>query len=227
MNRWLQKIKDGASKASEKAQVVIEINRIETQISTRQKDIDHNIFNIGEIVYEAYKKENLVKAEADVSQLVEANLLLEREIRDLEWRQSLLKNEKRCECGEIAAWSSKFCPACGSKLPEPPPTALTKTTFTMEDTDNDFSSSTTIFDEQEVKDAEPKYVTLNKSNTPSSYNKFDEEDDEPVQPYQTRLGGNRIDVKSEPELSARCCPNCAAYSELDAKWCERCGTPFI
>ncbi|MCM3339166.1 zinc ribbon domain-containing protein [Paenibacillus sp. MER TA 81-3] len=254
MNRLIQKLKEGASKASEKAQNVMEINRIQAQITARRKEIESNIYNIGELVYDAYKKNDLTIAESDIMEIGKANLALEEEIKQLEWKTSELRHEKRCECGEIAPITAKFCSSCGSKLPEPPAPLLEedeeqeeliiqmkKPSFVEVEDDEryePFYSQEKAYQapDFDVYEDEPERYTY-KSSHPPQPNAEKPHSADMVKPMyeeahkkrdlNVTVGGRRLPIGPDGELSIRRCPNCNSYADVEAKWCERCGTPFV
>ncbi|MFD3270605.1 zinc ribbon domain-containing protein [Paenibacillus dendritiformis] len=252
MNRILQKLKEGASKASEKAQNVIEINRLQSQIAARRKEIEQNVYLIGERVYDAYKKKDLTLAEDEIMALGDANLLLEEEIKQLEWKVSELRHEKRCECGEVAPLTSNYCAACGRKLPEAPddlfdedeewgeeeeetrvythhPSSVSESAPAAED---DVRWQPPQPEEDEESEEEVRYTYH--PDRLSSHPKRQKEEFSipPLESSRTgremniTVGGRPVTRKPE-EPAVRRCPNCNAAADPEAKWCERCGTPFV
>lgn len=254
MNRILQKLKEGASKASEKAQNVIEINRLQSQIAARRKEIEQNVYLIGERVYDAYKKKDLTIAEDEVMALGDANLLLEEEIKQLEWKISELRHEKRCECGEVAPITSNYCAACGRKLPEAPeelyeeeeewdeeeeetrvyshhPSSVSEAASASED---DSRWQPPQPEEDDEGDAEVRYTYHPDRHSSHAVPRRQKEEfsipphdsSRPGREMNITVGGRPVARKPE-EPSVRRCPNCNSTAEPEAKWCERCGTPFI
>ncbi|GAC41016.1 zinc ribbon domain-containing protein [Paenibacillus popilliae] len=249
MNRILQKLKEGAAKASEKAKNVIEINRLQSQIAAQRKEIEQNVYLIGEWVYDAYKKKDLTLAEDEIMALGDANLVLEGEIKRLEWKVSELHHEKRCECGEVAPLTSNYCAACGRKLPEDPeelfaedqawgeeevetsvytqsPSAVSESAPATED---DSQWQTPQPEEGEEREADVRY-TYHPDRFSSHLKRQKEEFSGP--PHESSRSGRptvsgRPVAKKPEEPSVRRCPNCNSAAEPEAKWCERCGTPFI
>lgn len=221
MNRFLQKVKDGASKASEKAQHVMELNRVQSQIDTRLKEWKDNTYDIGIIAYEAYKGNDFSSLKSKLEELANNNLAIEQEIEQLEWKRCELRNEKRCDCGEVAAWEANYCAKCGAKLPEPPSfkheTAVAAAQKTVEWDEQELRpyrhNDTHPIVEQEP--AEPIYLNegVIQEEVPLTW-RFPEK--------QPLSRSNRQQVETH-----QICPQCGAQAELEAKWCERCGTPFV
>ncbi|MGZ9585509.1 zinc ribbon domain-containing protein [Paenibacillus marinisediminis] len=255
MNRFLQKMKDGASKASEKAQNVMELNRVQAQIDSRLKELKNNTYEIGYLAFEAYKEQDMESLSTKIEQLAEVNMALEQEIEQLEWKRCELRNEKRCDCGQTAAWEANFCAKCGAKLPDPP-----KFTHEMAATMEPVEE----FVEFEVQELRP-YRHNESAMTPIEYTEdadpyYNDQDEQALPGYsaaqteeeQKRSAGSTINghkqentwtwnfPEKEPLLRAnrhltesqvdpnqQICKHCNAKADLEAKWCERCGTPFI
>lgn len=252
MNRILQKLKAGANKASEKAQNVIEINRLQSQIAARRKEIEQNVYLIGERVYDAYKKKDLTQAEDEIMALGDTNLLLEEEIKQLEWKVSELRHEKRCECGEVAPITSKYCAACGRKLPEAP-----EELFELDEEWGEEEEETRVYAHRPSSDSESAPAAEDDVRWQPLQPEEDEECEEDVRytyhpdrlsspptrqkeefsipPLESSRSGREMNItvggrpvtRRPEEPSVRRCPNCNSAAEPEAKWCERCGTPFI
>lgn len=116
MNHFLSKLKQGASRAADKAQQAIEVTKLSAQIHSKRKQFDQNLYQIGLEVYEAYKSADLSKAEKSVRMYSQENQALEVQIRELEEQIRLLKHEKRCTCGQSVPEQAKFCTDCGARL---------------------------------------------------------------------------------------------------------------
>jgi uncharacterized small protein (DUF1192 family) len=117
---FFQKLKSGANKATDYAQVTMKTSKINTQISSIKQEIERNNTQIGNAVYEAYKANDLTLAEDKIRALSDDNLALEGEIGVLEHEIEVLKNEKTCECGRRASMDAKFCSSCGKRFPFEP-----------------------------------------------------------------------------------------------------------
>lgn len=112
----LQRLKDGANKATEKAQHVVEINKLNGQIS----DIEHRktsyYTEMGRVFYEGYRSKDMSIAEKEMVDLAKSCDELQEQIEELRNRIAILKNERICQCGRTVALDANFCPYCGSKL---------------------------------------------------------------------------------------------------------------
>ncbi|MNH91826.1 hypothetical protein D3C73_443960 [compost metagenome] len=63
MSSFFQKVKDGAAKAADKAQQALEVQRLNSQISSVRKDIEKVKLEIGNAVLEAYLQGTISAAE--------------------------------------------------------------------------------------------------------------------------------------------------------------------
>lgn len=250
MNRFIQKIKDGASKASEKAHSMMEMNRVQAQIAAKRKEWKQNVYDIGELVYDAYKKNDLTLAEEGLKEIAKLNLIVEEDMKVLDWKVNELRSEKRCECGEIAPFTANFCSACGRKLPEPPQCeeeeidelgmaflqakreeqAETAAAQEVElySVHPDYDEHDFAYDEEEEHVVNPNTEAVKSSSAPNEQSQHkvgtvnrDHED------LNVTVGGRRITIMKEEELDQNRCPNCNSAADEEAKWCERCGTPFV
>ncbi|MCR8845137.1 zinc ribbon domain-containing protein [Paenibacillus sp. SC116] len=267
MNRFLKKVKEGASKASEKAQNVLELNRVQSQIDALRKEWEHNTYEIGRLAFEAYKNQDYASLGIEMDELAQANVILEEEMERLEWKRCALRNEKRCSCGEIAPWSSKFCASCGDRLPDPPVREVEIEVDSMNDAQHYKLENEA---DHKAEEKENTYITLQQTPTSIAFDDANERDDEveslsryakaakdstsPNQPYspynqygqededdadimeikkptpQVNIRGSERYIRQQPvehDPNSRTCSKCSAAAPLEAKWCERCGAPFI
>lgn len=113
---FLDKIKQGATKATEKAQQTVEITRINQQINGKKREIENKYTKIGEFVFEAYQNGDLSRAELPIHNISNEIKEILKEIDALEQRVQVLRNEKQCVCGKIVAYDTRFCPSCGHQF---------------------------------------------------------------------------------------------------------------
>ncbi|SKC82987.1 zinc ribbon domain-containing protein [Maledivibacter halophilus] len=110
-------IKKGAAEASEKAKLMIEINKFKIQISQNQKEIDEEFRKIGETVFELFKEGNTEELPEGIIESCNACLSKQEKNKELELEIRKLKNEKNCpKCGNTVKLDVKYCPSCGNKL---------------------------------------------------------------------------------------------------------------
>ncbi|UVI29574.1 zinc ribbon domain-containing protein [Paenibacillus spongiae] len=113
------KIKQGATKAADMAQQTVEVTRLNSQISTKRKEIDRCLTQMGQFVFDAYRNTDLAAAEPQIDSISQEILHLQREIISLEMKISEIKNEKHCPgCSNTVPYASKFCNGCGHRFEE-------------------------------------------------------------------------------------------------------------
>lgn len=57
--KFLQRIKDGAGKVTDKAQNAVEIGRLNTQIHNIEREMDLYFQRMGEVFYEGYRVKDM------------------------------------------------------------------------------------------------------------------------------------------------------------------------
>lgn len=149
---FLQRIKDGASRVSEKAQSSVEIGKLNGNITDIEREMEIEFMKMGKIFYEGYRAKDLSLAEAKMVEHSRSCLNLQEQINDLRYRIAELKNERLCACGHVVALDANFCPSCGRKLEEHAPrkeaAAATVRTIQKDDEDDQF------YGEDELTEAE-------------------------------------------------------------------------
>lgn len=92
---FFDKLKEGASKAADKAKETVEITRLNTQISSKRKEIEKNYLEMGKAVYQAYAANNSNQAEPAMENGCTAITNLLQEIIQLEQKIREVKNENQ------------------------------------------------------------------------------------------------------------------------------------
>jgi rRNA maturation endonuclease Nob1 len=113
---FFDKIKEGAGKAADLAKETVEITRLNTQISSKNRDIEKKHSRIGELIFSAFQINDLATVEDQVTAICQDIATLLNEIQQLELKIKEVKNEKNCICGKTIALNAKFCPSCGHKF---------------------------------------------------------------------------------------------------------------
>lgn len=93
MSSFFDKIKDGASKAADKAHQTLEIGRLNAQISAVKKDIDKAYLLIGQSVFQAYSNGNLSHADESIAQLSMQIVSHQSSIAEIEQKIKDVKRE--------------------------------------------------------------------------------------------------------------------------------------
>ncbi|AIQ50478.1 zinc ribbon domain-containing protein [Paenibacillus sp. FSL R7-0331] len=116
---FLQRIKDSASRVSEKAQSSVEIGKLNGHISDIEREMELEFMKMGQLFYEGYRSRDMSVAEGKMVELSKGCLKHQEQIDELRYRIAELKNERLCVCGNVVALDANFCPKCGHKLEEP------------------------------------------------------------------------------------------------------------
>ncbi|WP_379158399.1 zinc ribbon domain-containing protein [Paenibacillus sp. sgz5001063] len=118
---FLQRIKDGASRVSEKAQSSVEIGKLNGQISDIEREMEMEFMKMGKLFYDGFRSRDMSVAEGKMVELSRGCFKYQEQIDELRARIAELKNERLCACGHVVALDANFCPHCGRKLEEPSP----------------------------------------------------------------------------------------------------------
>ncbi|QHT59897.1 zinc ribbon domain-containing protein [Paenibacillus lycopersici] len=117
---FFDKVKQGASDAAKKAQQTVEITKLKAQISGKEKEIERLCAQIGAAVYRGHQAGDIASTEQEVMECCHQADELHTEIKVLEERIKLTRNEKTCTCGRVVTLDTRFCPDCGASLAEEP-----------------------------------------------------------------------------------------------------------
>ncbi|OCT13409.1 hypothetical protein A8709_17510 [Paenibacillus pectinilyticus] len=110
---FFDKVKQGASDAAKKAQQTVEITRLKTQISSKEREIDKIYKLIGESVYTSSLASDFSRVEANVTDYCQGITQIKEEISEIELKITEVRNEKECVCGKVVVADTKFCSSCG------------------------------------------------------------------------------------------------------------------
>lgn len=113
---FLQRIKKGAGKATEKAQNAVEISKLNNQISNIEREMGIYFQRMGQVFYEGYRDSDMSKAEKEMMDLAKTCDLLSEEKDEVRVKIAALRNERLCACGKVVPEEAIFCPYCGRKL---------------------------------------------------------------------------------------------------------------
>lgn len=119
---FLQRIRDGAGKVTDRAQNAVEIGRLNTQISNIEREMGLYFQRMGEAFYEGYTRKDMSNAEKEMVELAKTCDLLSEERDEIRAKIAELKNERLCgACGKAITEDALFCQYCGHKLEKPKP----------------------------------------------------------------------------------------------------------
>jgi chromosome segregation ATPase len=113
---FFDKIKVSAGKAADLAKETVEVTRLNTQISSKKREIEKNHSRLGELIFGAFQLNDLASVEDQVTTICQDTVTLQQDIHQLEVKIKEAKNEKNCVCGITIALNAKFCPSCGHKF---------------------------------------------------------------------------------------------------------------
>ncbi|GJM76724.1 hypothetical protein HMSSN036_89400 [Paenibacillus macerans] len=88
---FLQRLKDGAGKVTDRAQNVVEIGKLNTQISNIERELGLYYQKMGEIFYEGYRKKDMSYAEKEMLDLAKTCDLLAEERDEIRAKVAELK----------------------------------------------------------------------------------------------------------------------------------------
>ncbi|MFC5652914.1 zinc ribbon domain-containing protein [Paenibacillus solisilvae] len=117
---FLDKLKQGASEAAKKAQQTVEITKLKSQISGKEKDQEKLFLQIGAALYRSHQAGNVADSEQEVMGCCQQLDEIQADIQLIEERIKMIRFEKTCTCGKVVALDTKFCPDCGTQLPQEP-----------------------------------------------------------------------------------------------------------
>lgn len=242
--KFLQRIKDGAGKVTDKAQNAVEIGRLNTQINNIEREMDLYFQRMGEVFYEGYRNKDMSLAEKEMVDLAKTCDLLAEERDEIRGKIAELKNERLCaSCSKAVTEEALFCQYCGHKLEKA-------------------NKPAQIHDEEEEKDAGQKPVSdplalLEESALFASLGQEEPAVEEPVERMDPEEEARRLreldrERERQEELDRRIrtwkenvkitdhvaaakeslqgestCQICSALLVKGTKWCPHCGSEQI
>lgn len=248
---FLQKIKNGAGKVTDRAQNAVEIGRLNTQITNIEREMDLYYQKLGEVFYEGYRLKNMSKAETEMIELAKTCDLLLEERNELRTQIAELKNERLCyQCNKAVAEDAMFCQYCGEKLlkPQPKVKAVDKMA-TMEtaykeqssglspslETDASFNAS---FDPETMHDTvvieNPKTLVDEEAETRRKQELDREQERQEELDRRIRTWKENMTINEQPQpnrveisIPTVTCQICSADLVKGTKWCPHCGNEQI
>lgn len=241
--KFLQRIKDGAGKVTDRAQNVVEIGRLNTQISNIEREMGLYYQKMGEVFYEGYRIKNMSQAEKEMVELAKTCDLLLEEREEIRTKIAELKNEHLCgACGKTVAEDALFCHFCGHKLqkqkaqdaglatePTVEHNEVTKDTVTVED---DFL--TPLLEELRISEEEKQPVD---PVADARYLRDLERERQRQEELDLRIRtwNENVDkgdsasapVESTVSINTVSCQICTTSLVKGTKWCPHCGAEQI
>jgi len=113
------RMKQGASEAARKVEQTVEIQKLKSQISAKDKEMDKLFKRIGQSVYRGYTDGDISQSEEEVVGYCEELSGLAQDIELIREKIKSVKLEKSCGgCGKVVPANVNYCPDCGKKFPE-------------------------------------------------------------------------------------------------------------
>ncbi|MNZ99669.1 Double zinc ribbon [compost metagenome] len=245
---FLQKIKNGAGKVTDRAQNVVEIGKLNTQITNIEREMGLYYQRMGEVFYEGYRFKDMSKAEKEMIELAKTCDLLAEERDDIRSKIAELKNERLCSsCNRVVAEDAMFCPYCGEKLLKNKAKNIVRSTESvdeasasvlsplLEDEDklksSNNSSSINMEDTLIVK-APPVMIPVDEEAEARRLRELDRER-ERQEELDRRIRTWNENVKEplkpavETAVPTAICQICSAALVKGTKWCPHCGSEQI
>lgn len=194
---FMKRIKDSASRVTEKAQSSVEIGKLNGLISDIEREMEAEFTKMGRHFYEGYRSKDMSVAEGKMIELSRACVKLQEKIEVLRARIAELKNEKLCKCGHVVALDANFCPKCGNKLEErkvPSPPVFVPAVDEEDEEDQYYGADDLTDEEKELAmKLKPQSVAYAKDLHP-------EEDELPLEEYAVNEQDAERDRKHADEL---------------------------
>ncbi len=111
-------ISKGAATVNQKANDLMETNKLNQDIKAAQAQKDADIVKLGQLLYNF--KKNPDGVEPDYDAVIADMDSIDARIDSLKKQLQDLRNEQICpNCGNAVAKGTAFCPHCGNKMPVP------------------------------------------------------------------------------------------------------------
>lgn len=112
-----KKIGETADTVSAKANEVVELQKIKSQIRTLERNNDNDYIELGKMIYDKFKAGEAVAEEE--KGFCEAIQSREESIAEYLQKMALVKGDIECDiCGKIISKGMSYCPYCGAKAAE-------------------------------------------------------------------------------------------------------------
>ncbi|CAM3597779.1 double zinc ribbon domain-containing protein [Marinicrinis lubricantis] len=159
-NNFFDRLKQGAAEAGKKAQLTVEVNRLKLQISSKEKEIQRQYTQMGELVYRHAQQHGVETIPADCVRIVDEINRMRSEINQIEQKIRSLKSEVHCPaCGKVNPTGTNFCTSCGTHLVQPAAAPIEVEVLdrreNLEDTENDSATPKCASCGREVMEGKP------------------------------------------------------------------------
>ncbi|WP_334074750.1 MULTISPECIES: zinc-ribbon domain-containing protein [Paenibacillus] len=245
---FLQRIKDGAGKVTDRAQNAVEIGRLNTQISNIEREMGLYFQKMGEVFYEGYSRKDMSNAEKEMVELAKTCDLLSEERDEIRAKIAELKNERLCgACGKAIAEDALFCQYCGRKLDKAKTAVGKKSPAKEAEEDRDHglqdplslfaepvSDETIIYKEpvatmSPVVEEEREHDEFRRKRELERERERQEELDRRIRTWKENVEPPKKQVSSalETGIPTVSCQICSSVLVKGTKWCPHCGSEQI
>ncbi|WP_438347811.1 zinc ribbon domain-containing protein [Paenibacillus sp. FA6] len=234
----MKRIKSGANRVTQKAQNMVEINKIKAQITEVEREMDTHYLQMGKVFYVGYQTEDMSVAEIEMVKLSKACDTLWEDVEGLRGRIAELQNERLCDCGHGVELNVNFCPHCGTKMSGSEPknrqekvTSTEKQSIRPEELEIlNPNYADTNENEDQVVDKQPQSLERERRQVEELERERERqlELDRRIRYWKGQDDGE-LSVKDEGEAPEETfnCQICAVDLPLGSKWCPRCGAEQI
>ena len=239
---FMQRIKSGANRVTQKAQNMVEINKIKTRITEVEREMDIHFLQMGKVFYVGYQTEDMSLAEIEMVKLSKACDTLWEDVEELRGRIAELQNERLCQCGHVVELNVNFCPHCGTKMSvsQPKPrqekvSATEKQTIRPEELEilnPNYMDTNENEDEDDIESVEKQPQNLERERR--QVDELERERERQLEldrriRYWKGQDDGELSLKEEGETPEETfnCQICAVDLPLGSKWCPRCGAEQI
>ncbi|MHA0857101.1 zinc ribbon domain-containing protein [Paenibacillus sp. CMAA1364] len=236
----MDRIKSGANRVTQKAQNMVEVNKIKSHITEIERALDIYFLQMGKVFYSGYQTDDMSVAEVEIVRLSKECDTLTEEIELHRQRIAELQNERMCPCGHMVELNVNYCPHCGTKLSESEAmdkqekvVAAKKESIRHEDLEilsvNDVDH---ILEEpyEEIVEKQPQDIDRERKQAEVLERERERqlELDRRIR-YWKGQDGEESTVKqdSEEAVDTFKCQICAVDLPVGSKWCARCGAEQI
>lgn len=109
-----KKLGETADTVSAKANEVVELQKIKSQIRTLERNNDNDYIELGKMIYDKFKAGEAVAEEE--KGFCEAIQSREESIAEYMQKMVLVKGDIECDiCGKVVSKGMSYCPYCGAK----------------------------------------------------------------------------------------------------------------
>lgn len=113
-DEFSKKLGETADTVSAKANEVMELQKIKSQIRTLERNNDSDYIELGKMIYDKFKAgEEVADAEEGFCEAIQTR---EESIAELLKKMTEVKGDAPCDiCGKIVIKGMSYCPYCGAK----------------------------------------------------------------------------------------------------------------